>query len=219
MSEVSTIEEKNVYVIGIAGGSGSGKTTLVRALTEHFGSAITVISHDNYYKAYAELPFEERVRRNFDHPDAFETALLTEHLQRLKRGEAIECPVYDFTTYTRSGEVVRIEPTRVIVVEGILIFCDPALREEMDLRIFVDADSDVRLCRRVRRDVKNRGRSIDSVIAQYLDTVKPMHERFVEPSKRYAHLIIPEGGKNLVAREMLIERIRAMIGAAETAGL
>ena len=204
---------KNVYVIGIAGGSGSGKTTLVRALTEHFGNAITVISHDNYYKAYAELPFEERVKLNFDHPDAFETALLTEHLQRLKRGETVECPVYDFTTYTRSGEVVRIEPTRVIVVEGILIFCDPALREEMDLRIFVDADSDVRLCRRVRRDVKKRGRSIDSVIEQYLDTVKPMHEQFVEPSKRYAHLIIPEGGKNLVAREMLIERIRAMSGA------
>ncbi len=204
---------KNVYVIGIAGGSGSGKTTLVRALTEHFGNAITVISHDNYYKAYAELPFEERVKLNFDHPDAFETALLTEHLKRLKRGETVECPVYDFTTYTRSGEVVRIEPTRVIVVEGILIFCDPALREEMDLRIFVDADSDVRLCRRVRRDVKKRGRSIDSVIKQYLDTVKPMHEQFVEPSKRYAHLIIPEGGKNRVAREMLIERIRAMSGA------
>ena len=205
--------EKNVYVIGIAGGSGSGKTTLVRALTEHFGSAITVISHDNYYKPYAELTPEERRRINYDHPDAFETELLVEHLQKLKRGEAVDCPVYDFAADTRSGEVVRIEPTRVIVVEGILIFCDPALRDEMDLRIFVDADSDVRLCRRVRRDVKKRGRSIDSVIGQYLDTVKPMHEQFVEPSKRYAHLIIPEGGKNLVAREMLIERIRAVTGA------
>ena len=209
---MSTIE-KNVYVIGIAGGSGSGKTTLVRALTEYFGSAIAVISHDNYYKAYSELPFEERVKLNFDHPDAFETALLVEHLQKLRQGEAIYCPVYDFTTYTRSGEVLRIEPTQVIVVEGILIFCDPALREEMDVRIFVDADSDVRLCRRVRRDVKKRGRSIDSVIGQYLDTVKPMHEQFVEPSKKFAHLIVPEGGKNLVAREMIIDRIRAVTGA------
>lgn len=198
-------------ILGIAGGSGSGKTTLVRALTERFGEDITVISHDNYYKAHDDLTYDERAQLNYDHPDAFETDLLIEHLRLLRQGRTIHCPVYDFTQHNRSSEVLEIAPKKVIVIEGILIFADAALREEMDVRIFVDADCDVRLCRRIRRDVRKRGRTLESVIGQYLATVKPMHEQFVEPSKKYANVIVPEGGKNFVALEMIMHRIQKHI--------
>lgn len=202
--------EKNL-IIGIAGGSGSGKTTLVRALVQKFGDDITVISHDNYYKAHDEMTYDERAKLNYDHPDAFETELMISHLQQLRQGEEIHCPVYDFTVHNRSDEVIQISPRKVIVVEGILIFADPALRNEMDIRIFVDTDDDVRLCRRIRRDVRKRSRTLESVIEQYLTTVKPMHEQFVEPSKKFANLVVPEGGKNMVALEMIIDRIEHCI--------
>ena len=199
---------KSILILGIAGGSGSGKTTLVRALTERFGDDITVISHDNYYKAHDDLTYDERAMLNYDHPDAFDTDLMIEHLRLLRQGRAIHCPVYDFTVHNRSDQVIEIQPEKVIVVEGILLFADPALRDEMDVRIFVDADSDVRLCRRIRRDVRKRGRTLESVIDQYLTTVKPMHERFVEPSRKFADVIVPEGGKNPVALEMIMNRIQ-----------
>jgi len=201
----------NTIVIGVAGGSGSGKTTLVRALVDRFGDDITVLSHDNYYKRHDELPLEERRLLNYDHPDAFDTDMMIDHLRQLKAGRAIECPTYDYTVHNRAEAVLRIEPRPVIVVEGILIFQNPELCGEMDIRIFVDADADVRLCRRIRRDVNKRGRTVDSVIGQYLATVKPMHEQFVEPSKKNAHLIVPEGGKNLIALEMIINRIQRHI--------
>lgn len=201
----------NTIVIGVAGGSGSGKTTLVRALVDRFGDDITVLSHDNYYKRHDELPLEERRLLNYDHPDAFDTDMMIDHLRQLKAGRAIECPTYDYTVHNRAEAVLRIEPRPVIVVEGILIFQNPELCSEMDIRIFVDADADVRLCRRIRRDVNKRGRTVDSVIGQYLATVKPMHEQFVEPSKKNAHLIVPEGGKNLIALEMIINRIQRHI--------
>ena len=189
----------DVIVIGIAGGTGSGKTTLVKALINRFGDDISVLSHDNYYKRHDDLTYEERTKLNYDHPDAFDTDLMIGHLRALKAGRAIDCPTYDYTVHNRSSEVLHVEARKVIVVEGILIFASRELCDEMDIRIFVDADADVRLCRRIRRDVKKRGRTIDSVIEQYMTTVKPMHEQFVEPSKRSANLIVPEGGKNLIA--------------------
>ena len=197
-----------ILVIGIAGGSGSGKTTLMKNLVEKFGEDVAVISHDNYYKRHDELTYEQRCLINYDEPDAFETDLMAKHLDLLKQGQAIECPVYDYTVHNRSDEVVRIEPRPVIIVEGILIFADEALRELMDIRIFVDTDADVRLCRRIKRDVNKRGRTLASVLSQYQQTVKPMHEKYVEPSKKYANLIVPEGGKNYVALDMIIDRIQ-----------
>ncbi len=201
----------DVIVIGVAGGTGSGKTTLVKALVSRFGDDITVLSHDNYYKQHDELSYEERTKLNYDHPDAFDTDMMVEHLKKLRAGEAIECPTYDYTVHNRAAETLRIVPRKVIVVEGILIFASRVLCELMDIKIFVDADADVRLCRRIRRDVKKRGRTIDSVVEQYLTTVKPMHEQFVEPSKKNANLIVPEGGKNLIALEMIINRIQKHI--------
>ena len=201
----------DVIVIGIAGGTGSGKTTLVKALINRFGDDISVLSHDNYYKRHDDLTYEERTKLNYDHPDAFDTDLMIGHLRALKAGRAIDCPTYDYTVHNRSSEVLHVEARKVIVVEGILIFASRALCDEMDIRIFVDADADVRLCRRIRHDVKKRGRTIDSVIEQYMTTVKPMHEQFVEPSKRSANLIVPEGGKNLIALEMIINRIQRHI--------
>ncbi len=206
----------DVIVIGVAGGTGSGKTTLVKALMNRFGDNISVLSHDNYYKRHDEMSYEERTHLNYDCPDAFDTDMMIEHLRMLKNGQAIDCPTYDYTIHNRADEVLHIEPRRVIVVEGIMIFVDKALCDEMNIRIFVDADADVRLCRRIRRDVKKRGRSIDSVIDQYLTTVKPMHELYVEPSKKNANLIVPEGGKNLIALEMIVNRIQRHIdGTAE----
>lgn len=200
--------EKNILVIGIAGGTGSGKTTLMKRLVERFGNHVTVLSHDNYYKRHDDLPFEERCKLNYDEPAALETDLMARHLQQLRSGEAIDCPVYDFALHNRSDETVRIEPRQVIIVEGILIFENAALRELMDIKIFVDTDADVRLCRRIKRDVRDRGRTLESVIEQYQATVKPMHEKYVEPSKKYAHIVVPEGGKNTVALDMIIGRIQ-----------
>ena len=201
----------DIMIIGIAGGTGSGKTTLVKNLIARFGENITVLSHDNYYKAHDDLTYEERSLLNYDHPDAFDTDLMIEHLKLLKQGRSIHCPVYDYTVHNRSSEVTLIVPTRVILVEGILIFENRELCDQMDIKIFVDADADVRLCRRIKRDVKKRGRTIESVIAQYLDTVKPMHEQFVEPSKKNANIVVPESGKNLVALDMIMGRIQRHI--------
>lgn len=199
---------ENILVIGIAGGTGSGKTTLMKNIVNRFGDVVTVISHDNYYKRQDELTFEERCKINYDEPGAFDTSLLIYHLDQLRHGYPVECPVYDFTVHNRSDEVIQIVPKRVIIVEGILIFENEALRNMMDIRIFVDTDADIRLCRRIKRDVNKRGRSLESVIAQYQATVKPMHEKYVEPSKKYANLVVPEGGKNTVALDMILGRIQ-----------
>ena len=201
----------NIIVIGIAGGSGSGKTTLMKNLIARFQDNVTVLSHDNYYRPYDELSIEDRRKVNYDHPDAFDTDMMNEHLQRLKAGESMECPIYDYATYSRSEETTLIHPCKVILVEGILIFENKALCEQMDIKIFVDTDADVRLIRRIKRDVAKRGRSLESVLNQYLGTVKPMHEQFVEPSKKNADLVVLEGGKNLVALEMIIDRIQRHI--------
>ena len=190
-------------VIGIAGGSGSGKTTLLKNILATFGPAITVISHDNYYKCHDEMTYEERCKLNYDEPDALETDLMVKQLECLRNGQEILCPVYDFTVHNRSDETLLIKPERVIIVEGILIFENEALRNLMDIKIFVDADADIRICRRIKRDVNKRGRSLESVILQYQETVKPMHEKYVEPSKKYADIVVPEGGKNLVALAMI----------------
>ena len=180
----------NIIVIGIAGGSGSGKTTLMKNLIARFRDDVTVLSHDNYYRPYEELSIEERKKVNYDHPDAFDTEMMFEHLKMLKAGQAIDCPIYDYTTYSRSKETTRVEPRKVILVEGILIFENKALCSQMDIKIFVDTDADVRLIRRIKRDVAKRGRSLESVLSQYLATVKPMHEQFVEPSKKNADLVV-----------------------------
>ena len=196
-------------VIGIAGGTGSGKTTLTLGLKERFGDAVSILYHDNYYKRHDELPYEERCKLNYDHPDAFDTPLMVADLDALRRGETVFSPTYDYTVHNRAEETVEVRPAPVVLVEGILIFAEPALRERMDIKIFVDTDADVRILRRIMRDVKKRGRSLDSVVQQYLTTVKPMHEQFVEPSKRYADLIVPEGGKNAVAMDMIVQRVKS----------
>ncbi len=198
----------NVLVIGIAGGSGSGKTTLMKNLIGKFEGYVAVLSHDNYYKRHDDLTFEERCQLNYDEPDALDTSLMVYQLDQLRHGQAIDCPVYDFSSHNRSNETVRIEPSRVIIVEGIMIFENEALRNLMDIRIFVDTDADIRLCRRIKRDVNKRGRSLKSVLQQYQSTVKPMHEKYVEPSKKHANIVVPEGGKNWVALDMIEGRIR-----------
>ena len=198
---------ENILVIGIAGGSGSGKTTLMKNLVEKFEGDVAVVSHDNYYKRHDNMTYEERSQINYDEPDAFDTPLMVQHLQHLRQGETVLCPVYDYTIHNRSEETVEIAPKRVIIVEGILIFADEALREQMDIRVFVDTDADVRLCRRIKRDVNKRGRSLESVLSQYQQTVKPMHEKYVEPSKKFAHIVVPAGGKNVVALDMITDRI------------
>jgi uridine kinase len=206
----------NTIVIGIAGGTGSGKSTLANKLLEKFGEEeVSILRHDNYYKANDDLEFSEREKLNYDHPDAFESELLCKHLRELKEGKAIEMPVYDFTIHSRSDKIVLVKPAPAIVVEGILIFSEPELRDLMDIKVFVDTDADVRVLRRIKRDVKKRERTLESVINQYLQTVKPMHEQFVEPSKRKADIIIPEGGKNAVALDMLVQRIKKHLRAEE----
>jgi len=199
----------NVMVIGIAGGTGSGKTTITKRLMQRFGPDVSVIYHDNYYKAHHDMPYAERAKLNYDHPDAFDTDMLIEAVKQLKQGHAVTCPVYDYTIHDRSDEVITVQPARVVIVEGILIFQSRELCRQMDIKIFVDTDADVRILRRIVRDVRDRGRSLDSVVNQYLNTVKPMHEQFVEPSKRNADIIVPEGGHNKVALEMVMERVRA----------
>ena len=200
--------ENNILVIGIAGGTGSGKTTLMTNLIQRFGDVVTVLSHDNYYRRLDHLTFEERTKVNYDQPAALETDLMASHLDELRHGNAIDCPIYDFTQHNRSAETLHIKPTQVIIVEGILIFENKELRDLMDIKIFVDTDADVRLCRRIKRDVEKRGRSLESVLTQYQTTVKPMHEKYVEPSKKYADLVVPEGGKNYVALDMIVDRIQ-----------
>ena len=202
---------ENILVIGIAGGSGSGKTTLMNNIVSRFEDNITVLSHDSYYRRHDDMTYEERCQLNYDEPAALETDLMVRHLDQLRQGIAIDCPVYDFTVHNRSDEVVRIEPRKVIIVEGILIFEKPELRDLMDIRIFVDTDADIRRCRRVKRDVNKRGRTLESVLTQYQQTVKPMYEKFVEPSKKYAHLLVPEGGKNAVALDLVVNLIEKHI--------
>ena len=207
--------ENQFLVIGIAGGTGSGKTTLMKNIIGRFGDVVTVLSHDNYYRRHDELTYEERCKINYDEPAALETDLMAYHLDLLRKGESIECPVYDFTQHNRSDETITVVPKRVIIVEGILIFENEPLRELMDIKIFVDTDADVRLCRRIKRDVNKRGRTLESVLTQYQETVKPMHEKYVEPSKKYADLVVPEGGKNLVALDMIMGRIARHLKEAE----
>ena len=202
------MEKNDIIIIGIAGGTGSGKTTITRKIEERFQEEVTVLYHDDYYKARHDLTYEERVKLNYDHPAAFDTELMIRDLAALKSGVAIDCPVYDYSIYDRTDQTHTVTPSRVILVEGILIFHEKALRDLMDIKLFVDADADVRILRRILRDVKERGRSLDSVITQYLGTVKPMHEAFVEPSKKYADIIIPEGGKNQVALDMVLNRVQ-----------
>lgn len=203
-------------IIGVAGGTGSGKTTITRRLIKELGDNISVVNHDNYYKAHDELTYEQRTHLNYDHPDAFETELMIEDLKKLKSGESIFCPVYDFTVHNRSNDTVEVKPNPVVIVEGILILQNPELVSMLDIKIFVDTDADVRIIRRILRDVKSRGRSLDSVTTQYLETVKPMHEQFVEPSKRNADIIVLEGGHNIVALEMIIDRIRSHLSNCES---
>ena len=198
----------STIIIGIAGGTGSGKTTLTQHLKEHFGSSVTVIGHDSYYKLQEGTTYEERVLQNYDHPSAFDTDLLIQHLRELKAGRSIQCPVYSYVDYNRTDQTVEISPTKVLIVEGVLIFQDPVLREMFDIKIFVETDADERILRRALRDVEERGRTLRSVVSQYLTTVKPMHEQYVEPSRKYADIIVLQGGHNLVALDMIMQRIQ-----------
>ena len=198
----------STIIIGIAGGTGSGKTTLTRHLKEHFGGDVTVVGHDSYYKRQEGTTYEERVLQNYDHPSAFDTDLLIQHLRELKAGRSIQCPVYSYVDYNRTDQTVEISPTKVLIVEGVLIFQDPVLREMFDIKIFVETDADERILRRALRDVEERGRTLRSVVNQYLATVKPMHEQYVEPSRKYADIIVLQGGHNLVALDMIMQRIQ-----------
>ncbi|MBQ2753414.1 MAG: uridine kinase [Firmicutes bacterium] len=194
-------------IVGIAGGTGSGKTTITRRIMERFGNKVSVVYHDNYYRAHDDLTYEQRCKLNYDHPNAFDNDLFLKHLKELKKGHSISCPVYDYTVHNRSDKTTVVNPSKVVIVEGILIFQDRRICDLMDIKIFVDTDADVRILRRIRRDVRERGRSLESVIDQYLTTVKPMHEQFVQPSRKNADIIVPEGGRNLVALDMIMQRI------------
>ncbi len=204
-------------IIGIAGASGSGKTTIANRIHEPLGDDAVLITHDSYYKNHDELSFEERSKINYDHPDSLESDLLVEHLKMLKAGKSIDIPEYDYSLHRRKEITKKVEPRSVILVEGILIFAEPKLREMLDLKIYVDTDPDICLIRRINRDVKKRGRSLDSVLQQYLNTVKPMYHEFVEPSKRYADIIVPEGGYNDVANEIIINRAKTIIEKSKKA--
>jgi uridine kinase len=205
-------------VIGVAGGTGSGKTTVVREIVRRLGPEdVAVVQHDSYYRDRSGISPAERAKVNYDHPDALETSLLVEHLRALREGNAVSVPVYDFSTHTRTAEVVSLTPRKVVIVEGILVLAEPDLRAQMAMRVFVDTDADIRMIRRLRRDIRDRGRTLESVVDQYLETVRPMHLEFVEPSKRHAHIIVPEGGENFVAVEMLVARIHSIAhGGAQT---
>jgi len=208
----STKERKPPVVIGIAGGTGSGKTTVAQVILERVGAHhVTLVPQDAYYRDLSDLPPAQRALMNFDHPDALEMDLMVEHLRKLRNWEPIDMPVYDFTTHTRKSETRRVTPNPVIVVEGILVLADPRLRELMDVKLYVDTDADVRFIRRLKRDIAERGRTMESVIQQYLTTVRPMHLEFVEPTKRYADVIIPEGGFNQVAMDMVVARLGELL--------
>jgi uridine kinase len=199
-------------VIGVAGGSGSGKTSVTKAIYDKFkGHSIMILEQDYYYKDQSHLPFEERLKTNYDHPLAFDNDLLLEHINKLLRYEEIEKPVYDYAMHTRSNEVIKVEPKDVIILEGILVLEDERLRDVMDIKLFVDTDADLRIIRRLMRDIKERGRSIDSVIEQYTSVVRPMHNQFIEPTKRYADIIIPEGGHNYVAIDVIGTKIQTIL--------
>jgi uridine kinase len=203
---------KKPVVIGVAGGSGSGKTSVARAIYEHFGDrSILVLEQDFYYKDQSHLPFEERLKTNYDHPLAFDNDLLIEHIHKLLRYEPIEKPVYDYKLHTRSNKVIYVEPKDVIILEGILVLEDERLRNLMDIKVYVDTDADIRIIRRLLRDIKERGRTLESVIEQYVSVVRPMHNQFVEPTKRYADIIIPEGGQNHVAIDLMVTKIRTIL--------
>jgi uridine kinase len=203
---------KKPVVIGVAGGSGSGKTSVTKAIYEHFqGHSILMLEQDYYYKDQSHLPFEERLKTNYDHPLAFDNDLLIEHLQKLLNYEPIEKPVYDYKLHTRSNEVIHVEPKDVIILEGILILEDERLRNLMDIKVYVDTDADIRIIRRLLRDIKERGRTLESVIEQYVSVVRPMHNQFIEPTKRYADIIIPEGGHNHVAIDLMVTKIRTIL--------
>lgn len=202
---------KNVVIIGVSGGSASGKTTVANRIKEAFTDSVELLSHDFYYLPHDELPLEERKNLNYDHPNAFDTKRLIEDILKLKQYIPIERPVYSYTIHNRLPETVKVNPAKVIIVEGFMIFENTELRELLDIKVFVDTDADERLIRRIIRDVNERGRSLESVITQYISTVKPMHELFVEPYKKYADVIIPRGGKNDVAMEMLIHRIKGIL--------
>lgn len=202
---------KDVFVIGIAGGTGSGKTTLASKLKDVFEDDVVLICQDYYYKSFDKISFEERTKLNFDHPNSFDMPYLIHQIQELKKFKSIERPVYSFTEHRRLPEVVKVEPKRVIIIEGILIFENKELTDLMDMKIFVDTDADIRLLRRLLRDIKERGRDLDSVVDQYMTTVKPMHEEFIEPSKKVADVIIPEGGMNHIAVSMLLDKIQTIL--------
>ena len=207
---------QNVIVIGIAGGTGSGKSTMINKIKDEFHDEIAILSHDFYYKRHDDMSYEDRCALNYDHPNAFDTDLMIEHIRQLKAWTVVERPVYDFSIHNRVDETVAVHPAKVVVAEGILIFENQELRDLCDIKVFIDTDSDVRILRRILRDVRERGRTLDSVVSQYLTTVKPMHEQFVEPSKKYVDLIIPEGGYNRVALEMLNERIHSLLKQSGT---
>ena len=201
------------FLIGLAGGTGSGKTTVANAIVKRVGEErIAILSHDSYYRDFVDLPKDILDRQNFDHPDSLESELLVRHLKALKLGMVVETPIYDFKVHRRAAETRRVEPRKVILVDGILIFAEPELRRLFDVKIYVDTDADIRLIRRLKRDIAERGRSVESVVTQYESTVRPMHMEFVEPSKRYADLIIPEGGENTVALDFLFARLRELLG-------
>ncbi|MCD8154203.1 MAG: uridine kinase [Clostridiales bacterium] len=203
-----------ITIVGIAGGTGSGKSTFTNRLKEKFGDQIVVLYHDNYYRRQDDIPFEERKKKNYDHPDSLETDLLIEHVKKLKAGQAIDCPVYDYSQHNRSDRTIHIEPRKVIVIEGILLLADPRLRELLDIKIYVEADADERILRRVVRDVKERGRDIDNIVDQYLTTVKPMHYMYVEPTRATADIVI-NSGMNNVAFDVLQYKIAHLLEAEE----
>lgn len=201
----------NSAIVGIAGGTGSGKTTFAHAIKARLNNKATLIAHDCYYRAHNDLAYEERTHLNYDHPDAYETSLLVEHLRMLKQGESVQVPTYDFTQHNRTTVTTTVHPSPIVIVEGILILADERLRDLLDIKVFVDVDADVRILRRLERDVNERGRTVQSVIDQYVATVKPMHEQFVEPSKRYADLIVPAMGSNQVAQDLLVSQLISAI--------
>lgn len=205
------MDKQQIKVIGVAGGSASGKTTIVNIIRDHFGKNLAVLSHDSYYKAHNNLTYEERSKLNYDHPSSFDTDMMVEHVKLLKEGKAVEVPIYDYSIHNRSTATTLVEPKKVIIVEGILILENKALRDQMDMKIFVDTDADERLMRRINRDMKERARTIESIISQYQDTVKPMHEAYIEPSKKYADIIIPRGGQNTQAIELLLTHIDSLL--------